>query len=74
MYTHTHTHTHIYGEEKLHSSKQPPLSPPHHPMQNKELFHPKKKMDIKVDYAQLASGPSLWQISRIAYPSCLRDN
>jgi len=43
-------------------------------MQNKELFHPKKKMDIKVDYAQLASGPSLWQISRIAYPSYLRDN
>jgi len=27
-------------------------------MQNKELFHPKKKMDIKADYAQLPAGPA----------------
>ena len=27
-------------------------------MQNKELSHPKKKMDIKVDYAQLPAGPA----------------
>ena len=27
-------------------------------MQNKELSHPKKKMVIKVDYAQLPAGPS----------------
>ena len=31
-------------------------------------------MDIKVDYAQLPSGPSLWPISRIPCPSHLRDN
>ena len=41
------------------------LGPPHHSMQNKEFSHPKKKMDIKVDYAQLPGGPSLWVISRI---------
>ena len=34
----------------------------------------KKKMGIKVDYAQLPAGPSLWQISRIPCPSRLRDN
>ena len=27
-------------------------------MQNKELSHPKKKMDIKADYAQLPAGPA----------------
>ena len=69
-HTHTHTHTHTVKE----SSKQLPPSPPHHSMQNKELFHPKKKMDINVDYAQLPSSPSLWQISRSACPSCLRGN
>ena len=31
-------------------------------------------MDIKVDYAQLPVGPSLWLISRIPCPSHLRDN
>ena len=41
------------------------LGPPHHSMQNKEFDHPKKKMDIKVDYAQLPGGPSLRVISRI---------
>ena len=51
-----------------------PLDPPHHSMQNKELSHPKKKMDIKVDYTQLPAGPSLWPISRIPCSSCLRDN
>ena len=35
-----------------------PLDPPHHSMQNKELSHPKKKMDIKVDYTQLPAGPA----------------
>ena len=45
-------------------------------MQNKELSHPKKKMDIKVDYAQLpaspASGgspeflaPTVWEITTL---------
>ena len=34
-----------------------PSSPPHHSMPNKELSHLKKKMDIKVDYAQLPTGP-----------------
>ena len=44
-------------------------------MQNKELSHLKeKKMDIKIDYAQLLAGPSLWLISRIPCPSRLRDN
>ena len=43
-------------------------------MQNKELSHPKEKMDIKVDYAQLPASPSLWPISRIPCPSRLRDN
>ena len=37
----------------------------HYSMQNKELSHPKKKMDIKVDYVQLPAGLSLWWISRI---------
>ena len=32
--------------------------PPNHSMQNKELSHPKKKMDIKVYYAQLPAGPA----------------
>ena len=27
-------------------------------MQNKDLSYPKKKMDIKVDYAQLAASPA----------------
>ena len=35
----------------------PPV-PPQHSIQNKELSHPKKKMDIKVDYAQLPAGPA----------------
>ena len=35
-----------------------PPGPPHHSMQNKELSHPKKKMDIKIDYAQLPAGPA----------------
>jgi hypothetical protein len=43
-------------------------------MQNKGSSHLKKKMDIKVDYAQLPAGPSLWPISRIPYTSLLRDN
>ena len=43
-------------------------------MQNKELSHPKKKMDIKVDYTQLPAGPGFWTISRIPCPSHLRDN
>ena len=43
-------------------------------MQNKELAQQKKKMDIKVDYAQLPASPSLWPISRIPCPSHLRDN
>ena len=43
-------------------------------MQNKDVSHRKKKMDIKVDYAQLPAGPSLWPISRIPRPSRLRDN
>ena len=44
-------------------------------MQNKELSHQKgkKKMDIKVDYAQLPAGRSLWPISRIPCPCRLRD-
>ena len=29
-----------------------------HSIQNKELSHPKKKMDIKVDYAQVLAGPA----------------
>jgi len=33
-----------------------------------------EKNGIKVDYAQLPAGPSLWPISRIPCPSCLRDN
>ena len=32
--------------------------PPHHSMQNKELSHPNKKMDIKVDCTQLPAGPA----------------
>ena len=43
-------------------------------MQNKELSHPKEKMDIKVDNAQLPAGHSLWLISRIPCPSRLKDN
>ena len=43
-------------------------------MQNKKLSPEEKKMDIKVDYAQLPAGPSLWPISRIPRPSRLRDN
>lgn len=35
-----------------------PPGPPHHSMQNKELSHPKKKMDIKVDYTLLPPGPA----------------
>jgi len=52
-----------------------PPGPPHHSMQNKELSHQKgkKKMDIKVDYAQLPAGRSLWPISRIPCPCRLRD-
>ena len=30
----------------------------HHPTQNQELSYPKKKMDIKADYAQLPPGPA----------------
>ena len=34
-----------------------------------------KKMDLKVDYAQLSAGPaSLWPISRFPCPSHLKDN
>ena len=51
-----------------------PPDPPHHSMQNEELSHPKKKMNLKVDYAQLPVSPSLWLISRIPCPSHLRDN
>ena len=47
---------------KIAWSYNSPPGPPHHSMQNKELSHPKKKMDINVDYDQLsaglASGPS----------------
>ena len=50
------------------------LGPPHHSMQNKVLSHWKKKMDIKVDCAQLPASPTLWPISRIPCPSHLRDN
>ena len=35
-----------------------PPGRPHNSMQNKELSHPKKKMDIKIDYAQLPAGPA----------------
>ena len=38
-------------------------------MQNKELSHRKKKMDMKVDYAQLPAGPSLWPISEFLVPA-----
>ena len=34
----------------------------------------KNKMDIKVDYAQLPVGLSLWPISRIPCPRYLREN
>ena len=33
-----------------------PSGLPHHSMQNKELSHLKKKLDLKVDYAQLPDG------------------
>ena len=36
----------------------PNTGPPHHSMQNKELSHPKKKVDIKVDYDQLLASPA----------------
>ena len=44
-------------------------SPPFYAKKN--LFHLKKKMEVKVDYAQLPESPSLWPISRIPCPSCL---
>jgi len=47
-------------------------SPPFYAKQ--ELSHPKKKIDIKVDYSQLPAHPSFWLISRIPCPSRLRDN
>ena len=45
-------------------------------MQNKELSHPKekkKKMDLKVDYAQLPAGPASGQSSEFLAPA-VRDN
>jgi len=38
-------------------------------MQNKELSHPKKKMDIKVDYAQLPAGPASGQSPEFLAPA-----
>ena len=49
-------------------------SPPFHAKQRTLSPKGEKKMDIKVDYAQLPAGPSLWPISRIPCPSYLRDN
>ena len=45
--------------------------PPHHSMQNKELFHPKgkKKKDIKVDCAQLPAGPASGQSPEFLTPA-----
>ena len=59
---------------KIAWSYNSPPGPPHHSMQNKELSHRKKKMEIKVDYTQLPACPSLWPIFRIPCPSGLRDN
>ena len=50
-----------------------PPGPPHHSMQNQELS-PKEKNGHWVDYDRLPPGPSLWPISKIPCPSCLRDN
>ena len=47
-------------------------SPPFYAKQR--TLPPKKKMDIKVGYAQLLAGPSLWPTSRIPCPNRLRDN
>ena len=57
-------------ELKLPSRSSPPFY-----AKQRTLSLEEKKMDIKVDYAQLAAGPAfLWPISRIPCPSCLRDN
>ena len=37
-------------------------------MQNKELSHPKEKMDIKFDYAQLPAGPASDQSPQFLAP------
>ena len=46
----------------------------HHSVGNEELSHPKKRMDIKADYAQLPASPRLWPISGIPCPSHLKDS
>ena len=38
-------------------------------MQNKELSYPKKKMDIKVDYAQLPASPASGQSPEFLAPA-----
>ena len=55
-------------ELKLPSGSSPPFYAKQRTLSPKE-----KKMDIKVDYAQLPTGPSLWPISRIPCPSHLRE-
>jgi len=55
-------------ELKLPSGSSPPFYAKQRTLSPKE-----KKMDIKVDYAQLPKGPSLWPISRIPCPSHLRE-
>ena len=50
--------------------KNSPPGPPHHSMQNKELSNPKeKKMDVKVDYAQLPAGPASGQSPKLLAPA-----
>ena len=46
-----------------------PSRSPHHSIQNKELSHLKKKMDIKVDYAQLPAGPASGQSPKFLAPA-----
>ena len=41
-------------------------------MQNKELSHGKKKMDIKVDYAQFPVGPASGQFPKFLAPAAAR--
>ena len=38
-------------------------------MQNQELSHPKKKMDIKADYTQLPPGPASGQSPEFLAPA-----
>ena len=55
-------------ELKLPSRSSPPF------YAKPRALSPKEKNGHWVDYARLPPGPSLWLISKIPCPSCLRDN